>query len=75
MRHTLPRDFDGTGASLIDIDTALLECDILIVLVDHDAFRAIPLAERADKVVYDTRGIWRDQPVNSLPLAKLRLAS
>jgi UDP-N-acetyl-D-mannosaminuronic acid dehydrogenase len=59
---TLPKDFEGTGASLVDVDTALLECNILIVLVDHDAFRAIPLAERRDKLVYDTRGIWPDQP-------------
>ena len=34
----------------------------MIVLVDHDVFRSVPLAERADKVVYDTRGIWPDQP-------------
>ena len=30
----------------VDIDSALLDCDILIPLVDHDAFKAIPLAER-----------------------------
>jgi UDP-N-acetyl-D-mannosaminuronic acid dehydrogenase len=59
----LPREFEGTGAALIDVDTALEECDILIVLVDHDVFRVVPLAERAEKLVYDTRGIWPDQPV------------
>lgn len=58
----LPREFEGTGAALIDIDTALEECDMLIVLVDHDVFRVVPLAERAGKLVYDTRGIWPDQP-------------
>jgi UDP-N-acetyl-D-mannosaminuronic acid dehydrogenase len=58
----LPREFEGTGARLIDVDTALEECGVLIVLVDHDVFRVVPLAERADKVVYDTRGIWPDQP-------------
>ncbi|GHA00871.1 UDP-N-acetyl-D-mannosamine dehydrogenase [Novosphingobium arvoryzae] len=58
----LPKEFDGTAASLIDIDTALETSDILIVLVDHDAFKAVPLAERAHKLVYDTRGIWLDQP-------------
>jgi hypothetical protein len=26
-----------------------------LVLVDHDAFRQVPLAERAGKIVYDTR--------------------
>jgi UDP-N-acetyl-D-mannosaminuronic acid dehydrogenase len=58
----LPKDFVGTAAQLIDVDTALLECDILIPLVDHDAFKAIPLAERVHKMVYDVRGIWSDQP-------------
>jgi len=58
----LPIEFTDTGAHLIDVDTALETCDILIVLVDHDVFRVVPLAERADKLVYDTRGIWPDQP-------------
>ena len=72
----LPREFEGTGASLIDIDTALEDCDLLIVLVDHDVFRVVPLAERAGKVVYDTRGIWPDQPkAGEAPVLGLRLAS
>ena len=72
----LPREFEGTGASLIDVDTALEDCDLLIVLVDHDVFRVVPLAERAGKVVYDTRGIWPDQPkLGEVPVQGLRLAS
>jgi UDP-N-acetyl-D-mannosaminuronic acid dehydrogenase len=59
----LPREFEGTGARLIDVDTALERCAVLIVLVDHDVFKAIPAAERAAKAVYDTRGIWGGQPV------------
>ncbi len=58
----LPIEFTGTGALQVDIDTALEECDVLIVLVDHDVFKSVPLAERAHKLVYDTRGIWPDQP-------------
>ncbi len=58
----LPEEFAGTGAELIDIDGALTHCGVFIVLVDHDVFRSVPLDERADKAVYDTRGIWRDQP-------------
>ena len=54
----LPQDFVGTGAQLIDIDEALEECDILILLVDHDVFKAIPAEERGHKIVYDTRGVW-----------------
>lgn len=60
--ETLPAILADTGAVLIDVDAALESCDALIVLVDHDIFRSIPLDERADKRVYDTRGIWPDQP-------------
>ena len=58
----LPREFEGTGAVHTDIDSALEDCDVMIVLVDHDVFKSVPLAERAMKQVYDTRGIWPDQP-------------
>ncbi|MFY7835794.1 MAG: UDP binding domain-containing protein, partial [Novosphingobium sp.] len=71
----LPKEFEGTGAIQIDVDTALEECDVLIVLVDHDVFKVIPLAERSGKVVYDTRGIWPDQPGTESVGAGLRLAS
>ena len=40
----LPREFEGTGAVQIDLDTALEECGVLIVLVDHDVFKVVPLA-------------------------------
>lgn len=58
----LPREFEGTGAVHTDVDSALEDCDVMIVLVDHDVFKSVPLAERATKQVYDTRGIWPDQP-------------
>ena len=45
---------------------------LTITLVDHDAFKAIPLAERANKIVYDVRGIWHDQP-EATPRPHLRL--
>ncbi len=57
----LPMEFAGTGAQLIDIDSAIAHCPIFIVLVDHDVFRSIPLEERSEKIVYDTRGLWPDQ--------------
>ena len=69
----LPVEFSGTGASLIDIDTALETCGVLIVLVDHDVFRVVPLAERSGKAVYDTRGIWPDQPAVEESAGGLRL--
>lgn len=71
---TLPAAFDGTGATLIDIDTAIEHCPIFVTLVDHDMFKSIPLDERADKYVYDARGIWPDQPRPRPISAGLRLA-
>jgi len=54
----LPSAFHETGAVLASLDEALDRCEVLIVLVDHDEFKAVPLARRADKKIYDTRGIW-----------------
>lgn len=71
---SLPPAFHGTGAGLIDIDAAIESCGIFIVLVDHDVFKSVPLDERADKQIYDTRGIWPDQP-RSVAGEPLRLAS
>ncbi len=71
----LPTEFDSTGAHLIDLDNGLESCEILIPLVDHDVFRSIPLAERQGKIVYDTRGIWPDQPTAADADKLLRLAS
>jgi UDP-N-acetyl-D-mannosaminuronic acid dehydrogenase len=58
----VPAEFVGTGAELIELDEALESCDIFIVLVDHDIFKSVPVTERLNKIVYDTRGIWPDQP-------------
>ena len=60
--NKLPIEFEGTGATLVDLDQALEICPILIVLVDHEMFRAVPSVERIGKTVYDSRGIWPDQP-------------
>ncbi|MEO9130370.1 MAG: UDP-N-acetyl-D-mannosamine dehydrogenase [Sphingomonas sp.] len=54
----LPITFRETGAVLVSLDEALDRCEVLIVLVDHDEFKAVPLARRAGKKIYDTRGIW-----------------
>lgn len=65
--RALPMEFAGTNASLVELDDALADCDILIVLVDHDMFKSIPLEERDSKIVYDTRGLWPDQPKSPVP--------
>ena len=71
----LPPAFEGSGATLIDVDAAIEDCPIFIVLVDHEIFKSIPLDERADKRVYDTRGIWPDQPVAEQRPVSIKLAS
>lgn len=57
----LPPAIAATGAVLTDIDTALETCAAMVVLVDHDIFRSVPLDERRGKTVLDTRGLWPDQ--------------
>ena len=68
----LPIESTGTGATLVDLDTALESCGVLIVLVDHDVFRVVSLAERANTAVYDTRGIWPEQPRSAKATEGLR---
>ena len=60
--HDLPMEFAGTGGELIDLDTALEQCGVFVILVDHDMFASVPVDERVGKAVYDTRGVWPDQP-------------
>jgi UDP-N-acetyl-D-mannosaminuronic acid dehydrogenase len=58
----LPQEIAGLGAELTDLDEAIKTCEIALVLVDHDHFKMIPLAERRHLAVIDTRGIWQDMP-------------
>ncbi len=60
--QVLPKAIAATSARLISLEAALDCADILILLVDHDEFKAVPLSARASKTVYDTRGVWTDQP-------------
>jgi UDP-N-acetyl-D-mannosaminuronic acid dehydrogenase len=57
--EVLPPAFADTGATLADLDSALREAESAVVLVDHDAFKAVPPAQRAHLRVHDSRGIWR----------------
>jgi UDP-N-acetyl-D-mannosaminuronic acid dehydrogenase len=55
----LPDDLANAGARKIELEQALTEAGILILLVDHDSFRRIPAERRSGATFYDTRGIWR----------------
>jgi UDP-N-acetyl-D-mannosaminuronic acid dehydrogenase len=61
----LPSELAKYGAEMMSIDQALHACEIAILLVDHDEFKMIPLAERRHLDVIDTRGIWQDLPVRT----------
>lgn len=47
-------------SELVDTSVALGECDVLVLLVDHDEFKAIDNDLSNGKAVVDTRGIWRN---------------
>jgi UDP-N-acetyl-D-mannosaminuronic acid dehydrogenase len=56
----LPEELVSRGARKLELDDALSEAGVLILLVDHDSFRRIPVERRNGSTFYDTRGIWRE---------------
>jgi len=55
----LPAALEETGALLIDLDGALERADIVVLLTDHKAFKAVDRGRLNGKIVIDTRGAWR----------------
>ncbi|MDC8755954.1 UDP-N-acetyl-D-mannosamine dehydrogenase [Erythrobacter sp. sf7] len=53
----LPETFAETGARLVTLDAAIRAAKIVVVLVDHTAFRHLAPADLAGKLVFDTRGM------------------
>jgi len=57
---SLPAKLDSLGnIQLVELETALKKADILVLLVDHQAFRDIDTEQLKGKTLIDTRGIWR----------------
>ncbi|WAT19332.1 UDP-N-acetyl-D-mannosamine dehydrogenase [Aurantiacibacter sp. MUD11] len=54
----LPGDMADHGAQLTTYEEAMAKAELVAVLVDHDAFRSAPRYLSANKIVYDTRGMW-----------------
>ena len=48
-----------SGFPLHSLDAVLEQCPILVLLTDHRQFKNIPRRVLHEKVVVDTRGIWR----------------
>jgi UDP-N-acetyl-D-mannosaminuronic acid dehydrogenase len=55
--ESLPATLAGTGAVLAPLDAALEAAEIVVVLVDHTAFRSLAPDALAGKIVFDTRGM------------------
>jgi len=53
----LPAGLADTGAALAPLDEALEAAEIVVVLVDHTAFRHLGPATLAGKITFDTRGM------------------
>ncbi|MFF1879657.1 UDP-N-acetyl-D-mannosamine dehydrogenase [Leifsonia sp. NPDC058230] len=58
--HCLPAQLEGRpNVRLQSASDAIDEADILVLLVDHEQFKAIPKTRLEGRVVFDTRGAWR----------------
>lgn len=57
--ETLPASLqESENVTLLDAETAIGKADIVVMLVDHDAFRSINRKSLEGRSVFDTRGFW-----------------
>ncbi|NHB86938.1 UDP-N-acetyl-D-mannosamine dehydrogenase [Photorhabdus tasmaniensis] len=56
--HELPASLKGM-TRLVNLEKALEEADILLMLVDHNQFKAVSGCEIKQKWIVDTKGVWR----------------
>lgn len=54
----LPAILQGDNVKFSDAETAIENADIVLLLVNHRAFKNIQIGQLADKAVIDTRGLW-----------------
>ena len=52
-----PSEFDSTSAVLVNMEDAMRNADICILLVDHAEFQ-VALSKKEEALVLDTRGVW-----------------
>ncbi|WP_239100129.1 UDP-N-acetyl-D-mannosamine dehydrogenase [Phycicoccus sp. CSK15P-2] len=50
---------DRSNVSLTPVDDALEKADVVVLLVDHKEFKNVPRERLMEKVLIDTRGVWR----------------
>ncbi|AVF36654.1 UDP-N-acetyl-D-mannosamine dehydrogenase [Rahnella sikkimica] len=56
--HQLPASL-AEKVTLYSLDDALKEADLLVMLVDHTSFKAIPASTIRQSWIVDTKGVWR----------------
>lgn len=47
------------NVQLVDLNTALNQADILVLLVDHISFRNVPVTKIQQSYIVDCRGVWK----------------
>lgn len=56
----LPKSLAGAAnVTLAETEEAISSADVIVLLVDHDVFKAIPAERLGSSAVIDSRGIWR----------------
>lgn len=55
--HQLPKKLEG-HCQLVNLDAALQQADVLVMLVDHNEFKAIAAENIQQRWVVDTKGVW-----------------
>ncbi|WP_058234941.1 UDP-N-acetyl-D-mannosamine dehydrogenase [Devriesea agamarum] len=56
----LPADLaDRENIELVSLDDALDRADIVLVLVDHEPFTSVDRKRLEEKIIIDTKGLWR----------------
>ena len=58
---------DQANATLVTLDDAADNADIVVLLVDHNAFRTQKLVSGIEAKLVDTRGLWRGSAIVSRP--------
>ncbi len=54
-----PRLVKYSHLELVDLEYALSEAEVILLLVDHALFKSIDRSSFGDKILIDTRGVWR----------------
>jgi UDP-N-acetyl-D-mannosaminuronic acid dehydrogenase len=54
----MPKKFDSNNVELVELETAIVNADIIVLLVDHTPFKKMDLSFLSGKQLIDTRGIW-----------------